>query len=136
MKKKIKIGLFGFGTVGRAVYQVIAQSKNAHADIRKICVRNIDKPRDLSLPTGILTDCAEDVIGNPDINLIVEVVDDANASYRIVTEALRRRIPVVSGSKAMIAEHLPELIELQRRYDTALLYDASSCGSIPVIRNL
>ena len=136
MKKKIKIGLFGFGTVGRAVYQVIAQSKNAHADIRKICVRTIDKPRDLSLPTGILTDCAEDVIGNPDINLIVEVVDDANASYRIVTEALRRRIPVVSGSKAMIAEHLPELIELQRRYDTALLYDASSCGSIPVIRNL
>ena len=48
----------------------------------------------------------------------------------------RRGIPVVSGSKAMIARHLPELIELQRRHDTALLYDASACGSIPVIRNL
>ena len=44
--------------------------------------------------------------------------------------------PVVSGNKAMIARNLPELIELQKKYNVALLYDASSCGSIPVIRNL
>lgn len=136
--KKIKIGLFGLGTVGRGIFEVIGKAKNAHAEIRKICVRDISKPRDESLRGAmpILTDRMEDIFSDPEINLVVEVVDNADASYRIVTEALRRGIPVVSGSKAMIARHLPELIDLQRRHDTALLYDASSCGSIPVIRNL
>lgn len=135
-KNKINIGLFGLGTVGSGVYQVIAKAKNAHAAIRRICVRDITKPRELPVTEGLLTDDAADIFNDPEINLIVEVVDDAAASYRIVKEALRRGIPVVSGSKAMVASHLPELIKLQREHDTALLYDASSCGSIPVIRNL
>lgn len=132
----INIGLFGFGTVGRGIYQVIQRATNAHATIRRICVRSLNKPRPIPLPAGLLTDNAADILDDQAIDLIVEVVDDAEASYRIVTEALRRHIPVVSGSKAMIARHLPELIELQRSCGTALLYDASSCGSIPVIRNL
>lgn len=132
----IKIGLFGFGTVGQGVWKVLRQAKNAHAEIRRICVRDITKPRATAVPEGMLTDKAEDIFGDKEINLIVELVDDAEASFRIVSTALRHGIPVVSGSKAMIARHLPELIELQREHDTALLYDASSCGSIPVIRNL
>ena len=135
-KENIKIGLFGFGTVGQGVYRVLSRTKNAHAEIRRICVRNIAKPRDVATPEGMITDRADDIFNDPEINLIVELVDDAGASYKIVTTALRRGIPVVSGSKAMIARHLPELIKLQREHDTALLYDASSCGSIPVIRNL
>lgn len=134
--KTLKIGLFGFGTVGQGVWKVLRQAKNAHAEIRRICVRNINKPRATAVPDGILTDCADDIINDPEINLIVELVDDANASFNIVTSALKHGIPVVSGSKAMIAKHLPELIELQHKHNTALLYDASSCGSIPVIRNL
>lgn len=136
--KKIKIGLFGLGVVGRGIVQVIRQAKNAHAEIRRICVRDMTKPRDESLASvmPLLTERAEDLLDDPEINLIVEVVDDPEASYRIVTGALRRGKAVVSGSKTMIARHLPELIELQRTHNTALLYDASSCGSIPVIRNL
>lgn len=133
---KINIGLFGFGTVGQGVYEVLRRTKNAHAEIRRICVRNLAKPRATEVPDGLLTDRAENIFGDPDINLIVELVDNADASFSIVSTALSRGIPVVSGSKAMIARHLPELIELQHRHDTALLYDASSCGSIPVIRNL
>lgn len=133
---KINIGLFGFGTVGQGVYEVLRRTKNAHAEIRRICVRNLAKPRATEVPVGLLTDRADDIFGDPDINLIVELVDNADASFSIVSTALSRGIPVVSGSKAMIARHLPELIELQHRHDTALLYDASSCGSIPVIRNL
>lgn len=135
-KQSIKIGLFGFGTVGQGVYKVLGQTKNAHAEIRRICVRDINKPRKVEVPEGILTADADDIFNDPDINLIVELVDNADASYGIVTRALRQGIPVVSGNKAMIARHLPELIDLQHKYDTALLYDASSCGSIPVIRNL
>lgn len=133
---KIKIGLFGFGVVGQGIYRVIKKSRNAHAEIVGICVRNKHKKREIEIPENMLTDNSADILDNPGINLVVEVVDDAEASYRIVTESLCRGIPVVSGNKAMIARHLPELIELQQKYKTTLLYDASSCGSIPVIRNL
>lgn len=133
---KIKIGLFGFGTVGQGIYRVIKRAKNAHAEILRICVRNIDKPRDVEVPRGMLTTDPHEILDDPEIDLIVEVIDDADASHRIVTEALRKGIPVVSGNKAMIARNLPELIRLQRENNVALLYDASSCGSIPVIRNL
>lgn len=136
MTQHLNIALFGFGTVGQGVYQVVNSARNAHAKITHVCVRNINKPRAIKLPDGLLTDKASDIFNDPEVNLIVEVVDDANASFDIVTTALRRGIPVVSGSKAMIARHLPELIELQREYGSALLYDASACGSIPVIRNL
>lgn len=135
-KQSIKIGLFGFGTVGQGVYKVLGQTKNAHAEIRRICVRDVNKPRKTEVPKELLTADADEIFNDPDINLIVELVDNAEASYSIVTRALRQGIPVVSGNKAMIARHLPELIDLQHKYDTALLYDASSCGSIPVIRNL
>lgn len=136
MDNKIKIGLFGFGVVGQGIYKVLQNAKNAHAEISKICVRSLNKPRSVEAPAELFTTSAAEVLDDPQINLIVEVIDDAAASYKIVTEALRRGIPVVSGNKAMIARNLPELIELQKKYNVALLYDASSCGSIPVIRNL
>ncbi|MCH5219761.1 MAG: homoserine dehydrogenase [Muribaculaceae bacterium] len=132
----IKIGLFGLGTVGAGIVEVIAKARNANAEIKRICVRDKNKKRKTDVNPTIITDRREDVFNDPEINLIVEVIDDPEAAYEIACEALKRRIPVVSGSKAMIAKNLPNLIELQRKYDTALLYDASACGSIPVIRNL
>ena len=132
----IKIGLFGFGVVGQGVYEVIRKSKNAHAEIVKICVHDLTKPRQVEVPASLLTDKAEDILNNPEINLIVEVINNAEDAFSIVKTALEKGIPVVSGSKAMLAKHPPELIELQKKHNVALLYDASSCGSIPVIRNL
>ena len=130
---KIKIGLFGFGVVGQGIFQVLSKSRNAHAEIVKICVRS-NKPR--SIDASYFTTDPEVLLSNPEIDLIVEVIDDAAASYKIVKAALQKGIPVVSGNKAMLARHLPELIDLQKKHNVALLYDASSCGSIPVIRNL
>ncbi len=133
---EIKIGLFGFGTVGQGIYQVLQRSANAHAFISRICVRDLTKPRKVDVPAGILTTNADDILNDPEINLIVEVIDKAEPAFRIVKSALEKGIPVVTGNKAMLAAHLPELIDLQRKHNVALLYDASSCGSIPVIRNL
>ena len=79
---------------------------------------------------------ADDIFADPRVNFIVELIDDADAAYAIVKRALTAGYPVVSGNKKMLAAHLPEMIELQKQHDTALLYDASACGSIPVIRNL
>ncbi len=133
---QIKIGLFGFGVVGQGIFQVIQRAKNAHAEIVRICVRSLDKPRKVAADPALFTTTADDILNDPQINLIVEVIDDAQASYNIVKKALLKGIPVVSGNKTMIANHLPELIEIQKNNNVALLYDASSCGSIPVIRNL
>ena len=133
---KIKIGLFGFGVVGQGIYEVVRKAKNANAEIVKICVRDPEKPRKLQADKRLFTTSVEEILDSPNINLVVEVINDPDAAYDIVKRSMLRGIPVVSGSKTMLARHLPELIELQKTRHVALLYDASSCGSIPVIRNL
>ena len=131
--KKLKIGLFGFGTVGKGLYDVLKRIGADNVEIHRICVRDLSKPRDIEAQ---FTDNADDIFSDPEVNFIVELIDNADAAYTIVKRALMKRLPVVSGNKKMLAYHIEELIELQQQYNTALLYDASACGSIPVIRNL
>ncbi|MDR1414818.1 MAG: homoserine dehydrogenase [Odoribacteraceae bacterium] len=131
---KITIGLFGFGVVGEGLCNVLAKVQMKDAVVKKICIRDSAKPR--SLAPELFTDKAGDILDDPEINLVVELIDDAEAAYHIVKRALVNGIPVVSGNKKMLAYHLEELIALQKAHDVALLYDASACGSIPVIRNL
>ena len=116
-----RIGLFGFGTVGRGLYDVLKRLGTDNVEICHVGVQHKEKHQDADV---LLTD------------LIVELIDDAQAAYDIVCRSLRQGLPVVSGNKKMLARHLPELIRLQEETGTALLYDASACGSIPVIRNL
>ena len=131
--KQLNIGLFGFGNVGHGLYDVLNRIDSKSVTIRRICVRDLNKDRGVD---AAFTANPEDIFNDHDINLIVEVIDDAEAAYEIVKRALKMRIPAVSGNKKMLGHHLPELIDLQEQYNTALLYDASACGSIPVIRNL
>ena len=131
--KNINIGLFGFGNVGHGLYDVLRRINSTNVHIKRICVRHIDKDRGVN---AAFTDNADDIFEDKDINLIVEVIDDADAAYTIVKRALMNHLPVVSGNKKMLGHHILELIELQQQYNTPLLYDASACGSIPVIRNL
>ena len=131
--KQLTIGMFGFGNVGRGLYDVLNTISSKEANIKRICVRDITKERGV---VADFTDNADDICADKDINLIVEVIDDAEAAYHIVKRALTSGFSVVSGNKKMLAHHLPELIELQQKHNVALLYDASACGSIPVIRNL
>ena len=131
--KKLNIGLFGFGTVGSGLYDVLKRIGSKNVEIKRICVRDLNKDRGVNVE---FTNNADDIFNDPDINFIVELIDDADAAYDIVKRALKMELPVVSGNKKMLAHHIEELIELQARYNVALLYDASACGSIPVIRNL
>ena len=131
--KKLNIGLFGFGTVGSGLYDVLKRIGSKNVEIKRICVRDLNKQRGIDAE---FTNNADDIFNDPDINFIVELIDDADAAYDIVKRALKMELPVVSGNKKMLAHHIEELIELQARYNVALLYDASACGSIPVIRNL
>ena len=131
---KIRIGLFGYGVVGEGLKTVLEKAVTASAEIVKVCVRTKGKKRNID--ETLLTYNPDDIFNDKSINLIVELIDDAEASYVIVKRALESKIAVVTGNKKMLAYNLPELIELQKIHNTALLYDASSCGSIPVIRNL
>ena len=133
--KQINIGLFGFGTVGKGLYDVLKKIQPENVSIVKVCVRNVAK-HSAEAPEQEFTSNADDIFSDTRINFIVELIDDAEAAYGIVKRALQAKIPVVSGNKKMLARHIQEMIQLQRDNDTALLYDASACGSIPVIRNL
>ena len=131
--KNLNIGLFGFGNVGRGLYDVLNRINSENVHIKRVCVRDMEKERGVKAE---FTNNPDDIFNDKDINLIVEVIDDADAAYDIVKRALKSRIPVVSGNKKMLGHHILELIDLQEQYNTPLLYDASACGSIPVIRNL
>ncbi len=134
MNNKINIGLFGFGVVGEGLYHVLEKARNANAEINKICVKQ--KNKDRSLPEEYFTLEKDDILKDKNINLVVELIDNADEAYTIVKQALLNGKSVVSGNKKMLAYHLKELIKIQKENGVALLYDASACGSIPVIRNL
>ncbi|MBK7310581.1 MAG: homoserine dehydrogenase [Sphingobacteriaceae bacterium] len=134
MAKKINIGLFGFGCVGQGLYHVLNNSKGFKANIVKIAVKNREKQRPLE--SSVFTFDKQEILDNPEIDLIVELIDDADEAFKIVSYALSKGKHVVTANKKMVASHLQELYNLQHEHNVSLLYEASSCGSIPIIRTL
>ncbi len=132
--KQLTIGLFGFGVVGEGLYKVLQQTPSLKASIKKVCIKNYGKKR--NAPASLFTTDKDELLNDHDINVIVEVIDDADAAFQIVSIALNNGKDVVSASKKMIAEHLTALLELQQVTGKSLLYEAAACASIPVIRNL
>lgn len=134
MSTNLKIGLFGFGSVGSGLYKVLNESSLLNASIEKIVVKDRDKKR--SLEASSFSYDSTTILDDPNINLVVELIDDAEAAYEIVTTAMRKGKNVVSANKKLIAEHLAELLLLKEEYGVSFLYEAAVCASIPVIRNL
>lgn len=130
----LTIGLFGFGVVGEGIYHVLNQTPSLNATIKKVCIKHPEKKREA--PEDLFTTNYEELLNDPQINLIVELIDDAGEAYKIVTTAFKRGKSVISANKKLIAEHLQELIALQAEHQVSFLYEAAVCGSIPVIRNL
>ena len=133
MKQKLNIGLFGFGVVGQGLYEVLKTSPSFDSEISKICVKN---KKQRSLPENYFCYNADDILNDDNINTVVELIDNADEAYHIVKTALQKGKHVVSANKKMLAENLAEMIQLQKENNVSLLYEASACGSIPVIRNL
>ena len=132
--KQLTIGLFGFGVVGEGIYNVLKQTPSLNARVKTICIKHAWKKRNVS--AELLTTSYDAILEDPEINVVVELIDDADEAFKIVTKALSQKKAVVSANKKMIAEHLTELLNLQKEHATPLLYEAAVCGSIPVIRNL
>jgi len=133
MSKKLKIGLFGFGVVGQGLHDIII-TKQLNLEIVKIAIKDSHKHR--TLPAELFTTDKDVILNDPEINTVVELINDAAAAFEIVKKALSSGKNVVSANKKMIADNLDELIALQHQYGTSLLYEGAVCGSIPIIRNL
>jgi homoserine dehydrogenase len=132
--KQLTIGLFGFGVVGEGLYKILQQKPSFNATIKKVCIKNPGKRREA--PEDLFTTDRNAILNDPSINVVVEVINESGPAYEIVSTALKNGKSVVSASKKMIAEHLPELLELQQRTGESFLYESAACASIPVIRNL
>ncbi|UZR92589.1 homoserine dehydrogenase [Chondrinema litorale] len=134
MGKSVKIGLFGFGVVGQGLYKVLSQSTGINAEIKKIAVKNREKKR--SLPAKHFTFDAEEILFDDEINLIVELIDNAEDAYKIITTALKNGKNVVTANKKLLAENFEELVNLQLETGKSILYEASVCAGIPIIRTI
>jgi homoserine dehydrogenase len=130
----LRIGLIGFGCVGQGFYDMVQQQPGLSLAVTRIAVKTPGKPR--PLPAHHFTYQADELLADPALDLLVEVIDDAAEAYRLVSTALRQGRRVATANKAMLARHLPELVQLQAEFGGALLYEAAVCGSIPVVRTL
>lgn len=133
-RKNLTIGIFGFGCVGRGLFDVLSRTGGIKASIKKICIKNQDKPRILSAP--YFTTDKYDILNDPEIDVVVELINDEHAAFEIVKTAMQNGKAVVSASKKMIAENLYELYELQQIHKVPFLYEGACCASILIIRNL
>jgi len=135
MRRKLKLGLFGFGCVGQGLYHVLHETHGGvQAEIKKVCVKSKNKTRPVK--DDFFTFDKEEILNDAEIDVVVELIDDANAAYEIVKTALERGKAVVTANKKMLAEHLEEIYNLQQKYGKPVLYEGAVCGSIPILRNL
>jgi homoserine dehydrogenase len=132
--KTLKLGLFGFGCVGQGLYHVLHETRGIKAEIKKICVKHPEKKR--ALPDSFFTYDKDIILHDPEIDVVVELIDDADAAFQIVKAALQNGKHVVTANKKMLAENLEEIYHLQQQYNRSVLYEGAVCGSIPIIRNL
>lgn len=139
----LRIGILGLGQIGAGCYGILSQkSQDLEAqcgvrfEIKKIAVRSLKKKRLVRVPAGLLTADAWEVVRNPEVDVIVELIGGVREAYAYVKEALRRGKHVVTANKALLAEHGDEIFELACQRKCWIQFEASVGGGIPVIKAL
>ena len=139
----IHIGLLGCGTVGAALVHLLTEQRDSvkhrtglDLSIEAIVVNDINKESSIPLPNEVLTTDASSVIGNPEINLIVEVMGGIEPARELILGALNSGQPVVTANKELLAQHGAELYAAAEKSGVDLLFEAAVAGGIPVVRPL
>ena len=134
----IQIGIIGVGTVGESVAKILAENRDiiqARAGkeivVKKGVVRNLNKKRDVEIP---LTTDVEEVLDDPEIDIVVELMGGVEEPFAVVKKALQRGKAVVTANKALLAYHRYELQEVAG--DIPFEFEASVAGGIPIIKAL
>ena len=139
-RESIGIGLLGLGVVGGGVAEVLVEREEAIAAqvgcplrLRKILVRHLDKRRAVKMEPYLLTTDPEQILGDPEIDIVIEVIGGESPAKEFITEAILRGKHVVTANKEVIAKHGSELLSLAREKGVDILYEASVGGGIPLI---
>lgn len=132
MEKKIKIGLIGLGTVGSGVFKTLKNFD--YIEVVKIAVRNINKPRNIEgLDNSILTDNPYDVVNDPEIDIVAELVGGLDPAFDLIKTAVENGKHIVTANKELLAKRGEELFEIAEKNNKVILYEAAIAGGIPLI---
>lgn len=139
----ISIGLLGLGTVGSGVVKIIEnhQEKLMHQigcpiKINKVLVKDLGKDRPVEISPDLLTTNPFDVIDNPDIDIVVEVMGGVDETRKHLLQALKNKKHVVTANKDLMAEYGSELLSVAAENGCDLFYEASVAGGVPILRSL
>ncbi len=132
MNKAIKVGLLGLGTVGSGVFKTLYG--NDTIEIKSIAVKNISKKRNIEgLSNNILTDNPRQIVEDPEIQIVVEIMGGINPAYDLIKTAILNKKHIVTANKELIAKYGEELFELAKDNNVVILYEAAVAGGIPII---
>ncbi len=139
----IGIGLMGLGVVGSGVARILHEKADVYArqigyplTLRRVLVRDPKKQRRFEVEASLLTTDAADLLADPGVEMIIEVMGGEQPAYGYLREALSAGKFVVTGNKEVMAKHGGELLALAREHNVDLLYEASVGGGIPIIAPL
>lgn len=130
--EKIKIGMVGLGTVGSGVLKTLANFEQI--EVTKIAVKNLTKTRNIAnLDKSILTDNPYEIVDNPEIQIVVEVIGGVEPAYDLIKKAIKNGKHVVTANKELLAKHGEDLFAYAEKYNKVVLYEAAIAGGIPII---
>ena len=136
--RKCKIGILGFGTVGKGIYEILKSKNELHPifkdiEIAKIVVKNINKRRDIHLENNLLINDPFALINDPSVDIIVEVMGGIDFAKDIILKSLKAGKSVVTANKAVIARYGSEIYSTAAKNGVYVLTEAAVCGGIPII---
>ena len=132
MERKIKIGLIGLGTVGSGVFKTLKNFDDV--EVVQIAVKNISKPRNIDgLDNSVLTDNAYDIVNNPDIDIVVELIGGVEPACDLIKTAIKNGKHIVTANKELLAKKGSELFCFAEENNKVILYEAAIAGGIPLI---
>jgi homoserine dehydrogenase len=141
--QQVNLGMIGGGTVGSGVYHAWEQNGDLMAarlgvklNFRKIAVKAFDEPRPYDIPRALMTTDWQEVVNDPQIHVVIELVGGTGIAKAMILAALTQGKTVVTANKALLSAHGPELFAAAAKSGANLYYEASVCGGIPIIKSL
>ncbi|MEW6602471.1 MAG: homoserine dehydrogenase [Nitrospirota bacterium] len=140
-KKAINVGIIGFGTVGAGTARILLNKRNELSakagfpiELKKIADLDIERDRGIKLPRNILTKNSKEVLNDPDIDIVVELIGGIHPAKEIIIEALKNGKHVVTANKALLAEEGSQIFSEAEKNKVDIGFEASVAGSIPIIK--
>ncbi|MGB3517278.1 MAG: homoserine dehydrogenase [Elainellaceae cyanobacterium] len=136
-----KVGLLGLGTVGTGTVDIMLHPEQRHPlvgqlELHRVGVRSLDKPRQVAVPTDILTTDLEAIVTSPEVDIVVELIGGLEPARSLILKAIAHGKHVVTANKAVIARYGDEIFTAAEKAGVYVLLEAAVGGGIPVIEPL